>query len=114
MKISYYSSDDELQKEFGNRVKHVRIDMEMTQEQLAAQSGVSARTVSNLETGKDVSFRTVLQVMRALGCLQNLDMLLPEQLVRPSQLAEMGKRRERAPRKKQTTSHTDWTWGEDK
>ena len=31
MKINYYSSDDELQKEFGNRIKSVRIDMEMTQ-----------------------------------------------------------------------------------
>lgn len=113
MKINYYFSDDELQKEFGNRIKSVRIDMEMTQGELALQAGVSPRTVSNLETGKDVSFKTVIDVLRALGYLQNMDLLLPEQMIRPSQLVENGKPRERAPRKKRTANHSEWKWGDE-
>ena len=93
MKITFYSSSDEIQKELGNRAKAIRIDMELTQGELAKQAGVSPKTVSNLETGKDVSFRTVIEIIRALGCLQNMDILLPEQIIRPSQLAEIGKKR---------------------
>ena len=111
MKISYYSSIVEIQKELGFRVKSARIDKQLTQEGLAAQAGVSPKTVSNLETGKDVSFKTVIEVLRALGFLQNMDLLLPE---RPSQLAEMGKKRERAPRQKKEKDHADWTWGDEK
>jgi len=114
MKITYYSSSDEIQKELGNRAKATRIDMELSQAELANQAGVSPKTVSNLETGKDVSFRTVIEIMRALGCLQNMDSLLPEQIIRPSQLAEMGKKRERAPRQKKEKDHADWTWGDEK
>lgn len=114
MKISYYSSIVEIQKELGFRVKSARIDKQLTQEGLAAQAGVSPKTISNLETGKDVSFKTVIEVLRALGFLQNMDLLLPEQIIRPSQLAEMGKKRERAPRQKKEKDHADWTWGDEK
>jgi len=114
MKITFYSSSDEIQKELGNRAKAIRIDMELTQGELAKQAGVSPKTVSNLETGKDVSFRTVIEIIRALGCLQNMDILLPEQIIRPSQLAEMGKKRERAPRQRKKKDSADWTWGDEK
>lgn len=116
MKISYYSSIAEIQQELGYRVKNARIDMQLTQEELADQAGVSPKTVSNLETGKDVSFRTVIEILRALSCLQNIDTLLPEQTIRPSELAELGKKRERAPRKKKKKEPTsaEWTWGDEK
>ena len=116
MKLTYYSSSNEIQKELGARVKDARINMQWTQEELSKQAGVSPKTVSNLETGKDVSFRTVIEILRALGCLQNIDTLLPEQTIRPSELAELGKKRERAPRKKKKKEPTsaEWTWGDEK
>ena len=40
MKITFYSSSDEIQKELGNRAKAIRIDMELTQGELAKQAGV--------------------------------------------------------------------------
>lgn len=114
MKIAYYSSGDEILKELGDRIKGTRIEMQLTQEELAMQAGVSPKTISNLENGKDVSFRTVIEIMRAIDCLQNMDLLLPENTIRPSQLAEMGKKRERASRKRKKTASADWTWGDEK
>ena len=114
MKITLYSSNDEVLKELGRRLKAIRIDMSITQKEMAEMTNLSIHTISNLELGKDVSFSTVISVLRALGQLQNLELMIPEQSIRPSQIAAMGKARERAARKKKkSTDKSSWAWGDE-
>ena len=111
MKLTFFSSTNEVTTEVGRRLKAVRVDASMTQQQLADMTNLSLKTISNLETGKDVSFSTVIEVLRALGLLQSLELAIPEQTIRPSQLLKLGKPRERVRATPQP--HGNWRWGDE-
>ncbi len=114
MKISFYSATNEVLTELGDRIKAVRIAKSVTQRELAEQTNLSVRTISNLESGRDVSFSTVIEVLRALGQLEGMDLMIPAQGIRPSQIAALGKPRERASsRKREKRSRNGWKWGDE-
>lgn len=108
MKITYFSSTQEVLAEMGRRIKAARVAMAVTQEEMAELTHLSQRTISSLENGKDAAFSTVIEVLRALGMLQSMELMLPEQPVRPSQLARLGKTRERVRAKKETSQSFRW------
>lgn len=115
MKINFYSSTDEVLRELGSRLRAMRIAMPLTQKEMAERTNLSVRTISNLETGNDTTLSTVVEVLRVLGQLQALELVVPEQSVRPSEIVALGKARERATSKKskpQPTNH--WKWGDEK
>ena len=90
MKITFYSSTPEVLAEIGSRIKAARIAMPATQKEMAEMANLSLRTISNLESGKDVSFSTVIEVLRALGQLQSLELMIPEQGPRPRKTTRTG------------------------
>ena len=77
MKITFYSSTEEVLTELGSRIKAARIAVSVTQKEMAELTNLSQKTISNLETGKDVSFSTIIEVLRALGQLQRLELMIP-------------------------------------
>ena len=115
MKLTPYASNDEILKEIGQRAKAARISASLTQEEFSDLTGLSQRTISNLETGKDVSLLTVIEILRGLGQVQNLELLFPEQGIRPSQILALSKPRERVRNKNKKDSNTDsdWKWGDE-
>ena len=114
MKISFYSSNNEVLSEIGNRIKSQRIAMNMTQKEMAERTNLTQKTISNLENGKDVSFSTVIDVLRCLGQLQGLDMAIPEQSIRPSQIITGEKPRERVSKSHaQKNENKIWKWGDE-
>ena len=113
MKITFYSSNDEVLTEIGSRIKACRIALPATQKEMAQLTNLSQRTISNLETGRDVSFSTVIAVLRALGMLQSLETMIPEQGPRPSEMAALGKPRERAGKKTKVNTQSNWKWGDE-
>lgn len=71
---------DEIVVELGGRLKRQRIAQGLTQAEVAARAGVSTPTISNLESGKNTAFETVVRVVSVLGLeneLQDLFMLQP-------------------------------------
>ena len=114
MKITGFESNNELLSIIGSRVKDFRIGMNLTQEDLALDTGLSLRTIINIETGKDVKLTSLLYVLRKFSLIQNLDGLIPDQETRPSDMHYLGKKRERVRRsKKSEKNDTAWKWGED-
>ena len=114
MKITGLESNEELLKILGGRVKDYRINAGITQEKLAEDTGLSLRTIVNIETGKDVKLGSLIYVLRALRLLGNLDVLVPEQDVRPSDIARWGKKRERVKLSvKEKQVKNIMKWGED-
>ncbi len=77
MKMTLTSTDDQLLKEFGERIKANRIRSGFTQEELAKQSGVAKRTIERAEKGESIQFLNVIKLLRALGHLDSLEVLLP-------------------------------------
>lgn len=54
----------------GYRIKEVRKEKNITQEQLAKKSGVSRAIISGLESGRTTvtSTKTIMKIAKALGC----------------------------------------------
>lgn len=73
----------------GGRIRDYRIRMEMTQAELAEQSGVSMGTIVRIERGDAVSVLLFISILRTLGVLENIEMLLPELGISPMLLRKM-------------------------
>ena len=48
MKISFYSSNNEVLTEIGKRIKSQRIAMNITQKEMAERTNLTQKTISNL------------------------------------------------------------------
>ncbi len=102
----------------GERILHYRLQKNMTQAQLAKESGVSKRTIERVEAGESVQLTNFLRVLRVFDRLIGLDNLLPPPLPSPmEQLRLQGKKRQRAssPRNVEAIAEpkTAWHWGEE-
>ena len=92
-------SDKAILTEVGRRLRRRRLDKNLSQQRLAELAGLSRTTVSDLERGGAAGMLTLIQVLRALGGLEELDAFLPEPGPSPLQLAKMkGRERQRASR----------------
>lgn len=89
--------DQTILTELGARLRQQRLNMDMTQQELAERAGLSTRTVRSMEAGENPRLQTLIRVLRALGMIDRLDSLVPEVGPSPLQLLEMsGRRRRRA------------------
>ncbi len=116
MKITAQSTDEAVLAYLGERLARCRLNRNRTQSEVAAEAGVSKRTVERLETGHSAQLSSLIRVLRALGLLGNLDRLVPEPLPSPMQQLELqGRIRERAskPRAAPQAEDRKWTWGDE-
>ena len=100
--IDYYEySIPELVELLGRRFKDYRLRSEMTQKDVADQSGIAITTIHKFENGKagNVSLGTFLLLMKAIGCADQLDDILPE-LPESAYLVNDGKKVQRIRHKK--------------
>jgi len=94
-------TDNNILLELGKRLKQARINRNSTREELSVESGVSTRTIQNIENGKSASMKNIISILRALKLLDQLDNFIPIQNVSPVMLANMkGKERQRASKKR--------------
>ena len=115
MKLTARSSNEEFLREFGKRIREVRVDMDMTQSEVAKKAGVTSKTIGRIENGEDLAVSTMLNVLRALGMVQNIDALVPEPTARPSVLIANDKEKQRVRKKaSQKDSSRQWKWGDEK
>jgi transcriptional regulator with XRE-family HTH domain len=103
----------EIEAEIGRRLEAIRLEENISQDALAAEAGVSRRTITRLENGGGISVETLIRLMRALGVANRLEALLPEPGIRPiDRIRLKGKQRQRA-RRPAAAEPGDWTWGDD-
>ena len=69
-------------------LKQMRLNQNLSQDDLATRSGLSRITISRMETGKAINLLTMVQVMRALGKLDLLNYLNEEPEISPLQVME--------------------------
>ena len=96
--MDFYSlSDKAIAQELGNRLRRLRLQKNVTQQDLAEATTLSLNTIKSLEAGRG-KLATIIAVLRELGALDQLDSLIPEEtVISPLLLASMqGKARERA------------------
>jgi len=84
-------------KEIGVRTRRERLNQNLTQETLSQRAGVSRRVVLDLEKGKGCGLSSLIEILRALRKLDQLDAFLPDPGISPLQLAKFrGHERQRA------------------
>lgn len=114
MKISKLLTDEAILAEFGERLARRRIDLRLTQAELADQAGVSKRTVERAEAGASTQMVSVIRMFRVLDLLPGLDGLIPEAGSRPMDLLKLkGKARQRASGRRAQGADEKWSWGDD-
>lgn len=94
-------SAPELVRMLGSRFKEYRLLANMTQKQVAEMSGVSVVSVSRFESGSvtNLSLASFLLLIKAVGCINDLNDLMPEQPVSPY-LYKENKKKQRIRHKK--------------
>jgi len=94
-------SDKALSEQIGAFIRHHRMELNRTQEDLATAAGISRSTLSLLERGETVTVATLIQVLRVLDKLPVLSIFEVTETVSPLALAKLQKeKRQRARNKK--------------
>jgi Predicted transcriptional regulators len=76
----YEYSTPELVRLLGERFKDYRLRCNLTQKEVAEQSGVGLTTIHKFENGSagNLSLSTFLLLLKVVGCIDAIDDLMPE------------------------------------
>jgi len=116
MRINQQTTDAMTLRELGERLSRVRLNLDLSQAELAKEAGVSKRTLERIEAGQSTQTVNLIRVLRALHLSAQLDALVPEPTASPLQRLKLkGQVRERASRstREQRVEPAPWTWGDD-
>ncbi len=115
MKISKLMADEAILAEIGERVARRRLDLQLTQADVAEQAGVAKRTVERIEAGASAQMSSMIRIFRVLDLLPGLDSMIPEAGPRPMELLKRkGKERQRASKSRgPDQTHEPWSWDDD-
>ena len=104
-------SDTAILKEIGAFVKHHRLEANLTQKKLAEDAGIDRTTLNEFENGRRSNTLTLIQILRALGKLDILNIFTIQRQVSPLKLAEMElSKRQRASNKKSPKNKSGSEW----
>lgn len=88
-------------RELGYRIERLRLQRNQSLVDLAKAAGVGTATLQRLETGKNANLKTVIQVLRAMNRLGDLDNIIPEVEVSPFEISDA----RRTPRRRASSSN---------
>lgn len=95
---------EELQVEFGQQLRELRLRRNIDQRQLAEQAGVALNAVKHLENGRGATLASLVKVLRALGRADWLETLAPTVAISPLQMLKAKQPRQRASKSKGSSS----------
>jgi len=97
-------SDTELVKIIGMKVKRLRLNFNITRNELSAITGVHAKTIGDLENGKNVTMRTLISILRGLKSLELLEQFFKKEPISPLLIAKM---ENKIPKRASSKTHRD-------
>lgn len=95
-------STTELVKMLGARFKDYRLRSQLTQKDVANLTGLAVPTIQRFENGLsgNISLASFLLLVKAIGCINGLDELMPEQPESPYLYKDNNKKAQRVRHKK--------------
>ena len=104
-------SDRAILREIGRRLRRRRLEKNMSQEKVAVSAGVARATVVKIEKGSPTGVLTLIQILRVLDAIEELDTFLPDPGISPLELAKMkGRERQRASSPRSTQDRREFSW----
>lgn len=114
MRIYGTETTTTLTEEIGKRFRGMRVRSAMTQKELADRAGVPKAVITRIENGLPIRLDSMLELMRALGCLGNLEVLLPEDEPTAGEMLKGKTPRMRVRHSERDgTKKGDWKWGDE-
>ena len=114
MIVDLYSlTDNMILLKFGETIKRIRLEQNVSQKELAVSAGVSISSVAAIERGESVSLKTLIPLLRALDSLYMLSDFLKEPEISPIAYAkqlEGKKSRKRASATKNNNGKFESEW----
>ena len=108
-------SNLQIEQELGKRLKSHRLEINLSQAEVAERSGLSRRTVSAIENGEGSTLGTLIVLLRALGALETLDGFLPDPGISPIAMLKLrDDTRKYASKPRKSPPPTTWKWGDEK
>lgn len=111
-----FLSNPQIEQELGKRLKDRRLDLNLSQTEVATRSGLARRTITAIENGEGSTLTTLIALLRAMNSLDTLESFLPDPGISPIALTSM---LQDAPRKysskpRKTPTPKPWKWGDEK
>ncbi len=85
----YAMTDNAIIEVLCKSIKQMRLNKNISQEELSLKSGVNRVTISRMETGKAINLLTLIQLLRALEQLDLIGYLNVEPEISPILLMEL-------------------------
>ncbi len=80
----YFMTDEQIGKEFGQRIKSLRLRKNWSQQEISEFTGLSINAIKSVEGGKG-KIQSLIKILRALKSLDQLDGFLPDPGPSPKQ-----------------------------
>ena len=108
MEYKMYNDYDDYIRMIGDRIKAYRVNLGLTQQDLEDRSGVSKRSISRLEQGATIQLDNLMKILIALRLDDNIELLIPDQRMRPSSYLRDGRPKNIRARKSKKNSNIQW------
>lgn len=117
--IPFLLSDAQVEETIGERVRHYRLDQNLSQAELAEKAGLARRTITSIEGGQGCTVNSLVRVLRALQKLDLLQRLLDPPPLSPMRVREEAIAREKGQRKRASKprkpdTEEPWRWEDEK
>jgi len=86
--IDYFMSNEALLQYIGKQMRQMRINAQLSQQQLAENAGVSRSTITQVENGKSIKMESIVAMLRVMNKLEILNQFETEAMVSPLLLAK--------------------------
>ncbi len=128
MRISTLLTDDVILAEIGGRIARRRLELQLTQADVAEQAGIGKRTLERVEAGASAQLSNIIRIFRVLDLVEGLEGMVPDTQSRPMELLKRkGKVRQRASKPRDAGQSTQsgsesahqikepepWSWDDD-
>jgi transcriptional regulator with XRE-family HTH domain len=108
-------TNPDIEKELGKRLKNRRLDLNLSQTEIAERSGLSRRTITAIEHGEGSTLSTLIALLRALNALDTLEDFLPDPGISPMKMLMLQEEPRKYPSKsRKPLPDTAWKWGDEK
>jgi len=97
-------TDVAIVRQIGNYIKHLRLQQNKTQAQLADMAGLNRWTISQIENGESVTLNSFIQILRALDSLFLLNSFEIPDEISPLEYAKLKKYKKERVRNKPTNT----------
>lgn len=91
----YTSTDKELIRKWGEKLKTLRLEADWSQTELAEKTGMSRSSIAEIEKGRNFSIGSLISILRALQQLHQIEFFLKEQPyeLSPMEIYELDKKK---------------------